>query len=117
PRRCQMVRTTATPRRCQVVRTTATLPSLRPGRMLEMTASPMTASRTTGSRVTAAPMTVWSHVLREHRRGLVGWSLSVAVVTAIYVAVYPSFGGGAMDEMIANLPEAMVQALGYDEMS
>lgn len=82
-----------------------------------MTASPMTASRTTGSRVTAAPMTVWSHVLREHRRGLVGWSLSVAVVTAIYVAVYPSFGGGAMDEMIANLPEAMVQALGYDEMS
>ncbi|MFO7546236.1 MAG: ABC transporter permease subunit [Trueperaceae bacterium] len=82
-----------------------------------MTTAPMTGAPTTASPKTAAPMTVWSHVLREHRRALVGWSLAVAAVTAIYVSVYPSFGGGAMDDMIANLPDAMVQALGYDEMS
>lgn len=82
-----------------------------------MTASPATAPSRTGSHTTAAPMTVWTHVLREHRRALIGWSVAVAAVTAIYVSVYPSFGGGAMDDMIANLPEGLVKALGYDDMS
>lgn len=67
--------------------------------------------------MTASPWSVWAHVLREHRRALIGWAVALAAVTALYVAVYPSFGGGAIDEMIAGLPDAMVKALGYDDLT
>lgn len=58
------------------------------------------------------PITAW--VLRQQRRAMVGWSLALAVVSAIYVAFYPAMGGEEMAELIQTMPESLVQALGYE---
>jgi ABC-2 type transport system permease protein len=65
----------------------------------------------------ADTMPVLSGVLREQRRSLLLWSLALAAVAALYIAVYPAIGGdGQMQEMVDNLPEAMVNAFGYDQI-
>lgn len=54
-------------------------------------------------------------ILRDMRRSLVFWSLALAAVCAIYVGFWPAMGDGAeMQALVENMPEALVQALGYD---
>lgn len=57
-------------------------------------------------------------VLREQARALLLWSIAVAAVCAMYISFYPSMGGtGEMQALIDQLPDALVAALGYEEIA
>jgi ABC-2 type transport system permease protein len=61
------------------------------------------------------PVTSW--VLRQQRRTMLGWSVALGVVAAIYVSFYPAMGGDEMTDLIETLPEGLIQALGYDTIA
>jgi ABC-2 type transport system permease protein len=74
--------------------------------------SPEGADRATGTR---APVARW--VLRDQRRSLTLWAVSLAAITAMYLAFYPSM---ATDEMVAvmdGLPEALMSGMGWDRIA
>jgi ABC-2 type transport system permease protein len=58
-----------------------------------------------------------SDVLRHLRRSLTLWAIAVAAVAAMYISFYPSIGGTDVEELIENLPEALVTALRYDAIA
>lgn len=60
---------------------------------------------------------VLTDVVRGHGRSLALWSLALAAVTAMYTSFYPSVSDIDMTDYMANLPEGMVNALGYDQIS
>ena len=60
---------------------------------------------------------VLSGVARDQRRSWLFWSIAVAGVTTMYVALYPSMGGMDLENVIQNMPEALVTALGYDRIA
>lgn len=62
-------------------------------------------------------MPVFGSVMRTGRRGMVLWALALAAVTAIYVAFYPSMGTADMQRAIESMPEALITALGYDQLN
>lgn len=54
-------------------------------------------------------------VLRLQRRALLGWTVAVAAVCAIYVSFYPAMGeAGELEALVEGMPEGLVTALGYD---
>jgi ABC-2 type transport system permease protein len=53
-------------------------------------------------------------VLADRWRPLLAWALGLGAISAMYLGFYPSMGGGAMDDLVADLPEDMVTALGYE---
>ncbi len=58
---------------------------------------------------------VLSSLLRERRRSLVLWAIALAAINATYVAFWPAMGAGEeMQALVENMPEGLVQALGYD---
>lgn len=60
---------------------------------------------------------ILSNVLVGQRRALLGWGLALAAVTFMYVGLYPSMGAsGQMQELVDQLPDAMVTAFGYDRI-
>lgn len=67
---------------------------------------------------TAAPsIPILRATLGDHRRALVGWSIALAIVSAIYTSFWPAMGSGEEYEaLIATMPEALVKALGYDQI-
>lgn len=68
--------------------------------------------------MTADALPVTTGVLRDTRRSLLLWGLAVAAVTAIYVGFWPAMGEGAdIEGFIENMPEGLVQALGYDQIA
>jgi ABC-2 type transport system permease protein len=74
--------------------------------------SPEGADRATGTRL---PVARW--VLRDQRRSLTLWAVSLAAITAMYLAFYPSM---ATDEMVAvmdGLPEALMSGMGWDRIA
>ncbi len=63
----------------------------------------------------ARGLTVLSWVLRQQRRALLGWTLAVAAICAIYVSFYPAMGeAGELEALVEGMPEGLVTALGYD---
>lgn len=55
--------------------------------------------------------------MRAARRSLILWSLGVLAALALYLPLYPAIGGNAqMQQLIANLPPALVKAIGYDNL-
>ncbi|MFA9444132.1 ABC transporter permease subunit [Egicoccus sp. AB-alg6-2] len=63
------------------------------------------------------PLAVFRGVLRDRRRSLILWTIAMAAVTAVYTSFYPAMGDGAdIAVFVENLPEGMVQAMGYDQM-
>jgi ABC-2 type transport system permease protein len=64
----------------------------------------------------AETLPVLTGVLRDQRRSLVLWGIALAAVSAMYISFYPAMGGSEMDELIANLPEGFVTAMGYDRI-
>lgn len=57
-------------------------------------------------------------VMRSWRWGLVGWSVALAAVPAIYASFWPAMGGGeVMQEFVRAMPESLVIALGFDAMA
>ncbi|MFP4636682.1 MAG: ABC transporter permease subunit, partial [Nitriliruptoraceae bacterium] len=86
------------------------------------TTSPSAAARTTagspgsdpGQHRGAGP-TVLPWLLRQQRRALIGWTIAVAAICAIYVSFYPAMGdAGELEALIEGMPEGVVAALGYD---
>ena len=63
------------------------------------------------------PAPVLLRVLADRRRGLAIWAASLAFVCGMYTSLYPSMAEMDIAEMISALPPAMVEALGYDELS
>lgn len=55
--------------------------------------------------------------LRRARRALLGWSIALATVAAIYIPFYPALGGGdELQALVSALPPELVSALGYDRI-
>lgn len=74
--------------------------------------SPAASTSTQRARL---PITRW--VLREQRRALVLWTLSLAGVGALYVAFWPSMGDSPeMTSLIDGLPEALRVGMGWDRI-
>lgn len=65
----------------------------------------------------AAPGVVLSGVLRSERRALALWAASVAGVTAMYTAFYPSIGGVKLEVMMDSMPPALIEAMGLEAMA
>lgn len=66
----------------------------------------------------ASALPVTAGVLRDQRRGLLLWGIAVAAVSAMYVGFWPSMGEGAeIEAFVENMPEGLVQALGYDQIA
>lgn len=61
-------------------------------------------------------LTVTRSVVNTSRRSLLGWTIALVAITTMYVSLYPSIGGLEMQEMIDSLPEALVEALGYESI-
>ncbi|MGI9595279.1 MAG: ABC transporter permease [Acidimicrobiales bacterium] len=57
---------------------------------------------------------IYSSVVGRQGRSLLAWGLALAAISAMYLGFYPSMGGDAMDDLVADLPDEMVTALGYD---
>jgi ABC-2 type transport system permease protein len=58
---------------------------------------------------------VLAAVLRERRRSVALWTVAVASISAMYLAFWPAMGAGAeMEAFVANMPEALVTAMGYE---
>jgi ABC-2 type transport system permease protein len=63
---------------------------------------------------TRAPITRW--VLREQRRSLVLWAITLAAISAMYLAFYPSMATPEMDTLMAGLPEPLITGMGWDRI-
>ncbi|WP_017540058.1 ABC transporter permease [Nocardiopsis halophila] len=61
---------------------------------------------------------VFGRFLRERARGLAGWSLAVAAVTAMYAAFWPTMADTAdlMQQYMEAMP-AMGEAMGWNDMT
>src|SRR5690606_38079967 len=60
---------------------------------------------------------VLSGVLRSERRALALWAASVAGVTAMYTAFYPSIGGVKLEVMMDSMPPALIEAMGLEALA
>jgi ABC-2 type transport system permease protein len=66
---------------------------------------------------TAAPATVTRWVMTDQRRSLLLWSLAIGAIAALYISFYPLMGVEDMAAMVDQLPEAMINAFGYDDIA
>ncbi len=57
--------------------------------------------------------------LRAGARSLMIWAVALVAVLAMYLSFFPSLGGAAsgMAALVDQLPESMVKAVGYDQIS
>lgn len=61
---------------------------------------------------------VFRRSLGESWRGVLGWTVGLAAVLALYLPLYPSLGGSAqLQDLIAALPTQLVETIGYDQIS
>lgn len=61
---------------------------------------------------------VLAHTLRERRRGLVGWAIGVAALSALIAAYWPSIRDSAdLQSFTRDLPEAMRALIGDSDYS
>src|SRR5690606_5066234 len=55
-------------------------------------------------------------LVRDHRRGFVGWSTGIVVLVALVVWAYPSIGGtNGYAEVLQHYPEALKAMFGLSE--
>jgi ABC-2 type transport system permease protein len=60
------------------------------------------------------PLAGWA--LSRQRRSLIAWAIAVAGVSLLYLSFWPSMEGMDIDAMTENLPDGMVDAMGYDRI-
>ncbi|TDQ53682.1 ABC transporter permease subunit [Actinorugispora endophytica] len=62
---------------------------------------------------------VFTRFLRDNLRALVGWTVGVAAVTALYGSFWPSMSeaGDAMDAYVESLPEGFMESMGWTSLS
>ena len=66
--------------------------------------------------MTAVPL--FRRALADSRRGLLGWAGGLAAVIALYLPLFPSFGGNKeFLALIDGLPADLVAALNYDQIT
>jgi ABC-2 type transport system permease protein len=65
----------------------------------------------------ASLLPVTRRSIAESWRGFVGWTAGVIGALALYLPLYPSIAGPEMQTLIESLPEAMITALGYDQIT
>lgn len=65
----------------------------------------------------AKPLPVTRRALRQSWRGLLGWSGGIVATLLLYLPLYPSLAGPDMAALIDSLPEALVEALDYDQIT
>lgn len=58
--------------------------------------------------------TIFKHEFRMRLRSVIIWSLAVAAIIFLYLAIYPSFSQDAelLNEMMANFPPELLAAFG-----
>lgn len=61
------------------------------------------------------PVSRW--VIGQQRRSLASWALALAAVSAMYMAFYPSMANEDMEALMAGLPEALRQGMGWDAIA
>lgn len=65
----------------------------------------------------AKPLPVVRRSLQESWRGLIGWSVGIIATLVLYLPLYPSIAGPDLQALVDSLPDALVQALGYDQIA
>lgn len=60
---------------------------------------------------------VFGKALRDGRRGLLGWSVGLAAVAAMYAAFYPSVTTPDMARAMANYPESVKRLFNMQDMT
>lgn len=55
---------------------------------------------------------VFLRFLSETRRALLGWGLTMIGICLLYLPLYPSMGGSQLDEVYAQMPSALREAMG-----
>lgn len=80
------------------------------------TPTPAPADRN-GARADGTRLPVARWVLREQRRSLALWAVSLAAITAMYLAFYPSMATDEMEAVMAGLPEALMSGMGWDRIA
>ena len=60
---------------------------------------------------------VFAKTLWDQRRGIIGWSLSIAAVGVLYAAFYPSMANPDMAAAMEAFPEGMLDALGFADIT
>jgi len=56
-------------------------------------------------------------VFTDSWRSMIGWSLGLVAVTALYLPIYPSMGGSSqMQDLIDTLPTELTRSLNYDQI-
>ncbi len=60
---------------------------------------------------------IWTKTLFDQRRALLGWSIGLAGVALMYAGFYPSVNDPAFAEAMANFPEGMMEAFGWNDLT
>jgi len=60
---------------------------------------------------------VWTKTLWDQRRSLLGWAIGFAGVSLVYTAFFPFAATPEYQELINSMPAALVDALGYEDIS
>ncbi len=59
---------------------------------------------------------VFTKFLRDHRRSVVGWSITVAAVGVLYASFYPSMNNPDMAAALEAFPQGLIEALGMADI-
>ncbi|GIG62067.1 hypothetical protein Lfu02_64390 [Longispora fulva] len=59
---------------------------------------------------------VFTKTLWDARRSLIGWSVGTTLVALMYASFFPSLSGGAMDDALKSLPEALKEGFHLDDL-
>ncbi|MEJ3747384.1 ABC transporter permease [Actinomycetes bacterium KLBMP 9797] len=60
---------------------------------------------------------VFTKAIWDGRRSLLGWTLAVAVVGAMYASFWPSVDTPQMQDALASYPEGMLEAFNYNDLT
>src|SRR5690606_11020155 len=65
-----------------------------------------------GYPMNALPLT--RRLLADSWRGLIGWTVAIIAVLALYLPLYPSIAGsGQLEDLLASMPPSLVNSLGF----
>lgn len=74
--------------------------------------------RTSGrTAVRTAPLPILRRALTDGWRGLLGWTAGLAAVALLYLPLFPSMRSPELTDLLASLPPALVDTLGYQDIS
>jgi ABC-2 type transport system permease protein len=59
---------------------------------------------------------VFTKTLWDTRRSLIGWSLAVAAVAAMYASFWPTVNSPQMQQALRSYPQGLLEALNYNDL-